>query len=127
MAGARRRRGLRWETRLLLVVLAGGLPAMVVATVAIVRRPMDTSLQVLLLILLWGTWLICAGIAVERAVRPMQTLANMMAAIREGDTSIRARGADPDSALGLALFEVNALTESVARHRLGVIAATALL
>ena len=68
-----------------------------------------------------------AGTAVERAVRPMQTLSNMVAAIREGDTSIRARGADPEGALGLALWEVNALTESVRRQRLGAIAATALL
>src|SRR5262245_66031611 len=57
----------------------------------------------------------------------MQTLSNMVAAIREGDTSIRARGADPEGALGLALWEVNALTESVRRQRLGAIAATALL
>jgi nitrogen fixation/metabolism regulation signal transduction histidine kinase len=127
MAGRRRRRALRWESRLLLVVLAGGLPAVVVATVAIRRSAMDPALELLVLLMLWSTWLACAGLAVERSVRPMQTLANMMAAIREGDTSIRARGADPESALGLALFEVNALTESVARHRLGVIAATALL
>src|SRR5262245_15732680 len=57
----------------------------------------------------------------------MQTLSNMVAAIREGDTSIRARGADPEGALGVALWEVNALTESVRRQRLGAIAATALL
>jgi nitrogen fixation/metabolism regulation signal transduction histidine kinase len=127
MAGARRRRGLRWERRLLLAVLAGGLPAITLATAVILRGEMDPSLRILALLILWGTWLAFAGVAVERAIRPMQTLANMMAAIREGDTSIRARGADPESALGLALFEVNALTESVARHRLGVIAATALL
>jgi len=127
MAGRRRRRALRWESRLLLVVLAGGLPGVVVASVAIRRSTMDPALELIVLLMLWGVWLACAGLAVERSVRPMQTLANMMAAIREGDTSIRARGADPESALGLALFEVNALTESVAKHRLGVIAATALL
>ena len=127
MAGRRRRRALRWESRLLLVALAGGLPAVVVATVAIRRSALDPALELIAILILWGTWLACAGLAVERSVRPMQTLANMMAAIREGDTSLRARGADPESALGLALFEVNALTESVAKHRLGVITATALL
>lgn len=107
--------------------LAGGLPALAVVTVMLWRAPLDTSLRVLLLVLLWLTWIICAGLVVERAVRPMQTLANMMAAIREGDTSLRARGADPEGALGLALWEVNALTESVRRQRFGEIAATALL
>ncbi len=112
---------------MLLVVLAGGLPALVVASVALSRATLDPALETIAQLFLWGTWLVCASLAVERAVRPMQTLANMMAAIREGDTSIRARGADPESALGLALFEVNALTDSVARQRLGVITATALL
>src|SRR5262249_57836392 len=59
--------------------------------------------------------------------RPRQTLPNRVAAIREGDTSLRARGADPEGALGLAFYEVNALAESVRRQRLGAIAATALL
>jgi len=126
MPGARRR-GMRWETQLLLWTLGGGLPAMVLATVWLARVDMDASLRGLALTTLWLAWLVCAGVAVERAVRPMQTLSNMVAALREGDTSIRARGADPEGALGLALWEVNALTESVRRQTMSAIAATALL
>ena len=122
-----RRRGLRWETRVLLWSFAGGLPAVIVATALLGRAGLDGSVRVLVTFALWLAWLVCAGVAVERSVRPMQTLANMVAAIREGDTSMRARGADPEGALGLALWEVNALTDSVRRHRLGAIAATALL
>jgi nitrogen fixation/metabolism regulation signal transduction histidine kinase len=127
MPAPRRRRALRWESQLLLLALAGGLPALAILSVLLWRAPADPSLRILLLVLMWLAWLVCAGLVVERAVRPMQTLANMMAAIREGDTSIRARGADPEGALGLALWEVNALTESVRQQRLGAIAATALL
>ena len=123
----RRRRRMRWETQLVLLTLAGGLPALVLATIFLGRLGLDPSLHGLIVVALWLAWLVCAGTAVERAVRPMQTLSNMVAAIREGDTSIRARGADPEGALGLALWEVNALTESVRRQRLGAIAATALL
>ena len=118
---------MRWESQLVLITLAGGLPALVLATLYIVHAVADPSLRGLILVVLWLAWLVCGGVAVERAVRPMQTLSNMVAAIREGDTSIRARGADPEGALGLALWEVNALTESVRRQRLGAIAATALL
>src|SRR5262245_46856068 len=124
---AQRRRRMRWERQLALVALAGGLPGLVLATVWLARIDMDTSLRGLALVMLWLVWPVCAGIAVERAVRPMQTLSNMVAAIREGDTTIRARGADPDGALGLALWEVNALTDAVRRQRLGAIAATGLL
>jgi nitrogen fixation/metabolism regulation signal transduction histidine kinase len=118
---------MRWETQLVLLTLAGGLPALILATLYVANAVSDSSLRGLILTALWLSWLVCAGVAVERAVRPMQTLSNMVAAIREGDTSIRARGADPEGALGLALWEVNALTESVRRQRLGAIAATALL
>src|SRR5262245_22026614 len=124
---AQRRRRMRWERQLALVALAGGLPGLVLATVWLARIDMDTSLRGLALVMLWLVWPVCAGIAVERAVRPMQTISNMVAAIREGDTTIRARGADPQSALGLALWEVNALTDSVRSHRLGALAATGLL
>ena len=118
---------MRWESQMLLLSLAGGLPALAILSVLLWRTPFDPSLRALLLVFLWLAWITCAGLVVERAVRPMQTLSNMMAAIREGDTSIRARGADPEGALGLALWEVNALTESVRRQRFGAIAATALL
>ena len=124
---AKRRRAVRWETRLLLLTLAGGLPAVGLASVFVSRAIPEPSLRWLVFVTLWLVWLVFAGLAVERAVRPMQTLSNMVAAVREGDTTLRARGADPEGALGLAFWEVNALTESVRRQRLGAIGATVLL
>ena len=112
---------------MLWLLLLAVVPGLVIASWLLSRSTMDGSLRSLLLIGLWGSALVCVGLAIERAVRPMQTIANMMAAIREGDTSIRARHADPEGALGLALFEINALTESVRHHRLGALAATTLL
>jgi PAS domain S-box-containing protein len=63
----------------------------------------------------------------ERVVRPLQTLSNMLAALREGDYSIRARGAEREDALGLALLESNLLGETLRAQRLGAMEATALL
>jgi PAS domain S-box-containing protein len=63
----------------------------------------------------------------EHAVRPLQTLSNLLAALREGDYSIRARGARADSALGEVLLEVNSLSETLRQQRLGAFEATALL
>jgi len=51
----------------------------------------------------------------------------MLAALREGDYSIRARGADRDDALGLAFLEANLLGETIRTQRLGAMEATALL
>ncbi|MGH7580354.1 MAG: sensor histidine kinase, partial [Gemmatimonadales bacterium] len=74
-----------------------------------------------------GAWLLGALLLRERVVRPLQTISNLRAALREGDYSIRARGASADDALGLALLEVNALSETLRGQRLRELEATALL
>ncbi len=72
-------------------------------------------------------WVSFALAVRERVVRPLQTISNMLAALREGDFSIRARSARPDDALGLALLEVNTLGETLRGQRIGALEATALL
>src|SRR2546428_6566888 len=63
----------------------------------------------------------------EHGVRALRTISNMLAALREGDFSLRARGSDPDDALGLLLVELNSLGEDLRAQRLGALEATALL
>src|ERR1700737_2955548 len=63
----------------------------------------------------------------EHIVHPLQTMSNLLAALREGDYSIRARGARADDALGEVLLEVNTLGETLRVQRLGAFEATALL
>ncbi len=78
-------------------------------------------------LLLLGWWGLLASSVGERVIRPLQTISNLLAALREGDYSIRARGARTDDALGLALYEVNALADVLRGQRLGALEATALL
>jgi len=63
----------------------------------------------------------------EHVVRPLQTLANVVGALRDEDYSFRARLAIPDDALGELSLEVNALADLLAQHRIGAIEAAALL
>jgi nitrogen fixation/metabolism regulation signal transduction histidine kinase len=63
----------------------------------------------------------------ERVIRPLQTLSNMLAALREQDYSLRARRHDADDALGLVMLELNVLTDELKERRLGALEATALL
>src|SRR5580700_9023968 len=73
------------------------------------------------------TWLSFAFTAQSRVVFPLRTLSNLLAALREGDFSIRARGANEGDALGEVFREVNALGETLRQQRLGALEATALL
>src|SRR2546423_14851727 len=82
----------------------------------------------------WTLTLVITGFAFgyivsmrENAIRPWQTVTNLLAALREGDYSIRARGARENDALGEALLEVNELGETLRLQRLGAFEATALL
>jgi two-component system, NtrC family, nitrogen regulation sensor histidine kinase NtrY len=82
------------------------------------------------LVLLGAEALVCLllGTALhDHIVRPLQTLANVVGALREEDYSFRARLAVPNDALGELSIEVNALADLLSRHRTGVIEATALL
>lgn len=63
----------------------------------------------------------------ERVVRPLQTLSNVLAALREGDYSLRARGAEAEDSLGLVYLEANALADTLRGQRLGALEATTLL
>jgi len=63
----------------------------------------------------------------ERVIRPIQTISNMIAALREDDFSLRARGATTADDLGLVFLELNALGETLRQQRLGAQEATALL
>jgi two-component system nitrogen regulation sensor histidine kinase NtrY len=74
-----------------------------------------------------GLWIGFGAALRERVIRPLQTLSNLLGALREGDFSLRARGSGTDDALGLALLEANALAETLREQRMGAMEATALL
>lgn len=76
-----------------------------------------------LVVLLWVGF---AAAARERVVRSLQTIANLLSALREGDYSIRGR-ASGGGALGEAMRELNALAAIFRDQRLGAIEAAALL
>jgi two-component system, NtrC family, nitrogen regulation sensor histidine kinase NtrY len=82
------------------------------------------------LALLFAELVVCALVLAalhDQIIRPLQTLANVVGALREEDYSFRARMAVPDDALGELSLEVNMLADLLAEHRIGAIEATALL
>ena len=116
-----------FERRILLLSLLAGTPGGVVALTLLWTGDYSDRLRWTLTVLVVAAWLGVTLALRERVVRPLQTISNMLAALREGDFSIRARGAREDDALGLALLEVNTLGETLRSQRLGALEATALL
>ncbi len=118
---------LRHEHRIFLLALACGLPGTLVAMILLWGGDFAPRAQWTVTVVIGVCWLGFAGAAQGRVVRPLQTLSNLLAALREGDYSIRARGARRDDALGEVITEVNALGETLHRQRLGAVEATLLL
>ncbi|MGH9393529.1 MAG: hypothetical protein ACRD1E_05115, partial [Terriglobales bacterium] len=120
-------------TFLLLLGLLAGAPALAVALV-LLWLPRNQSL--------FGAshqlqWLLSAGLAAcwwgftwsarRRSLFALGTFANMLAAIRGGDYSVRARGAGFDDAFGALAAEINELSESLRLSRVAGVEAGALL
>jgi nitrogen fixation/metabolism regulation signal transduction histidine kinase len=110
-----------------LYALIGGLPAVVIALFWIWAPGHTADLEVTLTLLVAGCWLGFAAVVRERVVWPLQTMANLLMALREGDFSIRARGARRDDPLGEAMIEINQLGALLQSQRRGAVEATALL
>ena len=72
-------------------------------------------------------WLSIAFNLKQLIVRPLQTLSNILAAIRECDYSIRGRRAATGDALGEVMLEVNDLGQTLREQRIGALEANALL
>jgi len=91
---------LRFDQRILLLALAAGFPAALVALVLLWTGDYTPKVQWTLTVFLVGVWTGCSFSVRHRVVLPLQTLSNLLAALRESDFSIRARGASGDDPLG---------------------------
>src|SRR5688572_4741019 len=122
-----RRRALSYETQILLFTLLAGLPGTAVAIILFITGDFSSDVVWLFLIIILSLWIGLAFAAQAHVVRPLQTLSNALAALLEGDYSIRLRGALPDDALGLAMLEVNQLAHTLRESRIGALEAVGLL
>jgi len=115
------------EGKLTWLTFGAAVPAVVVALALLWSGNYSGKLQWTLTILIIACFLGFISSAREHIVHPLRTMSNLLAALREGDYSIRARGARAGNALGEALLEINSLGETLRLQRLGAFEATALL
>jgi nitrogen fixation/metabolism regulation signal transduction histidine kinase len=115
------------ERRVLLMALAAGAPAVLVSLALLWAGDYTPKVFWTLLTLIVCFWLGFSFAVRGRVVRPLQTVSNLLAALREGDYSFRARGGHGDDALSEVIREINSLGETMREQRVGALEATALL
>ncbi|HWI57406.1 MAG TPA: PAS domain-containing protein, partial [Bacillota bacterium] len=121
------KRKLKFEQSFLLLAVLSGLPALVAALVLLWKLELSPLLRWSAPVLLLGLWGIALIALRNQVIRPLQTIANLLAALREEDFSTRASGACAHDALGEVLLEINTLSGLLQEQRLGALEATALL
>ncbi|HEY9182778.1 MAG TPA: PAS domain-containing sensor histidine kinase, partial [Gammaproteobacteria bacterium] len=123
----KRRRRLRFQNRVLLLVLIAVGPAWVASAWFLWASESAPALRWTVFVLI--TLFVVIGLVAvrRRVVRPLQSLANMLEALREGDYSLRARHVDPEDAFGEVMIEVNTLSRTLYDQRLEALEAGVLL
>jgi PAS domain S-box-containing protein len=125
---ASRRPRLTHDQQIMLYALLAGAPAVAVAMYFLwLGTDSPFRVQFTFTLLVITCWLGFGAAVRHRLVRPLQTMANLLSALREGDFSIRARGVRRDEPLGEVYAEINFLGNVLQAQRLGALEATALL
>jgi nitrogen fixation/metabolism regulation signal transduction histidine kinase len=115
------------ENRILALALLSGLPGLGAAAALLGVLPFALWMRVGAVVLLAAVSVALALPARRAVVRPLQTLANLLGALREGDFSFRAHlGARRDT-LAEVHVEINSLAQTLQHQRLWATEATALL
>lgn len=116
-----------FERRITILALFAGLPAVLLCMLLLWLGDYSARVQWTIDLILIVVWLSIVSNLRQRVIRPLQTLSNILAALHEGDYSIRARRAKLGDALGEVLLEANELGQTLREQRLGALEATALL
>jgi len=97
-------RQLSYDRRLQLLALAAGFPGSFIAMILLWHGNYSSGTVWTLAFLIFSLWLGFAFSLRHRVVFSLQTLSNLLAALREEDFSLRARGARADDAISGVLL-----------------------
>jgi nitrogen fixation/metabolism regulation signal transduction histidine kinase len=118
---------LLYARRVSLFTALVALPGFLITGILLWLEPWSLAAKATLVFFELFAWWLFAMALQEHATRPLQTLANVVAALREEDYSFRARNAVPEDALGELSLEVNALADMLSDQRIRAMEAIALL
>ncbi len=116
-----------FESRIVLLALAGGVPALVLAGVLLLASDLSFGLIMLCMTFVVLAWLAFSLRLKSQVTYHLNTLSNLLEALREEDYSMRSRRSRESGAMGEVFREVNTLSSTLREHRVQAREATALL
>ena len=118
---------LKYEHQIQLTALFIGLPGSLTALVLLWIGNYSSKVQWTFSTIIIVSWICFTYALHNKVVFPLRTVSILLAALHEGDYSIRAFLKRKDDALGEVLVEVNTLSEILQSQRIGALEAAALL
>jgi nitrogen fixation/metabolism regulation signal transduction histidine kinase len=122
-----KRTKLTFDSRIMLTSLLISLPGLLVAEILLWVGSYSLELKWTVTLFVGLAWMIGSSMLHGQIVRPLQTLSNMVAAIREEDFSFRLRGEGREDTLSDLILEINALATRLQQQKISALEATALL
>jgi nitrogen fixation/metabolism regulation signal transduction histidine kinase len=121
------RHRLIYERRIAIFAILAALPGVILGTTLVWLQPWSRDARIAVTVFELVLWFLFTLALLEQIVRPLQTLSNVVSALREEDYSFRAREPNPNDALGELSLEINTLADILTEQRIQTIEATALL
>lgn len=115
------------STRVLVLTLLGGLPALLLGSVLIMNTKYEGVVRWTAIVLLTIFWLICAFAVRHQVGRSLRTISSLLEAMREGDYSIRGRVGAHREPMSDVMQQINSMASTLRDERLGAVEATTLL
>ena len=118
---------LNYDQRILVRALLIWLPTFAVMIILLWQGDYSSQTRWTAVLLLGFAALLTAGSQKNMILRPLQTLSNLLSAIREEDFSFKARGGNHQDSMGELVLEINSLSEALRQKRLGAMEAISLM
>ncbi|SEB37654.1 sensor histidine kinase [Terriglobus roseus] len=123
----RSRRRLYFERRIWLFLWLLSLPGLLLTLFVLYQSAVEPVTCAIVIGCFLIVWAFAISLLMEQIKHPLQTLANVVSALRTEDYSFRARGGRRNDAMGDLALELNRLADGLQSQRAGAMEAVALL
>src|SRR5215469_11287954 len=116
-----------YEGHIFILAFLAALPGSICALVLLWTgkyQPQTVATLTVVIVVAWIGFVLALR---DRVVFPLQTISNLLGALREGDYSVRGRSYRETDSLGEVMREVNTLGSTLREQRLGALEATMLV